>query len=311
VWAFEATPGRTSGGTLAVTVGALLGLAAGLGLWAALVAAGWAYASALTVAAVTAGHGALLSASLAWAASAAPGWKCEAAGRATPEASLWGKCEAAGRATPEASLRETCEAAGRAMPEALVSIALLALGAACAAVGPGGAVAHLVLPAWLLLVARCGRLAALGVRRPATAGSMVAGLGLGTALGGHLLLSATLTLGYRVRQDGLGAYLAALAYDVGANVPSSELFFRGVLFDQIQRRWSFLAGAAIATTAYLLRFLLDPRLPGTTEALVGGVVYLSLLSFGNCWLFWWSGSLVPALASALVFFTAYRMLAVG
>jgi hypothetical protein len=318
VWAFETASGKASGGTLAVTVGALLGLAAGLGLWAALVVAGWAAESALKVAAVTAGHGALLSASLGWAAAARSVWKCEAAGRATPEASLrrW-KCEAAGRATPEASLRWKCEAAGRATPEAsrewgfiagpaLVAIALLALGAVCAAVGPGGAVAHLVLPAWLLLVARCGRLAALGVRRPAPAASM-----LGAALGGHLLLSATLTLGYRVRQDGLGTYLAALAYDVGANVPSSELFFRGVLFDQIQRRWSFLAGAAIATAAYLLRFLLDPRLPGTTEALVGGVVYLSLLSFGNCWLFWWSGSLMPALASALVFFTAYRMLAVG
>ena len=135
--------------------------------------------------------------------------------------------------------------------------------------------------------------------------------GLGAALGGHLLLSATLTLGYRVRQDGLGAYLAALAYDVGANVPSSELFFRGVLFDHIQRRWSFVAGAAVATAAYLLRFLLDPRLPGTTEAVVGGVVYLSLLSFGNCWVFWWSGSLIPALVSALAFFASYRMLTAG
>ena len=162
-----------------------------------------------------------------------------------------------------------------------------------ATLGPGGAFAYLALPLWLALLAGRGRLSAVGVRRPERGIAILVGLGLGAALGGHLLLSATLSLGYRVRQDGLGAYLATFAYDVGANVPSSELFFRGVLFDHLQRRWSFVTGAAVATAAYLVRYLLDPRLPGTTEAMVGGVVYLSLLSLGNCWVFWWSGSLIP------------------
>lgn len=267
MWALEAAAHHTEGSSRAVWLGAALGLGGGLVLGAALVAAGWRSVSALKVAAVTAGHGALLGASL-------------------------------GRT-------------GRVTGRALVSLALLALGATGAAQGPGGAVAHLALPAWLGLMARGGRLAALGVSWPAPVVSVLAGFGLGAALGSHLLLSATLTLGYRARQDGLVAYLAALAYDVGANVPSSELFFRGLLFDHVQRRWSFVAGATVATAAYLLRFLLDPRLPGTTEAVFGGVVYLSLLSLGNCWLFWWSGSLIPALVGAFAFFAMYRTLAVG
>jgi hypothetical protein len=254
--------------------GALLGLACGLGWWAALAVFGWAGSQALGLGAVVAGHGALLGAGLGRAVTvSAPGWPLAGA--------------------------------------VLVTAGLLALGATGAVFGPGGALMYLAIPAWLLLLAWWGRLSAVGVRRPEPLAAMLAGLGLGAALGGHLLLSATLTLGYRVRHDGLGAYLAALAYDIGANVPSGELFFRGVLFDHLQRRWSFLAGAGLATAAYLVRYLLDPRLPGTTEAVVGGVVYLSLVSFGNCWLFWWSGSLIPSLVGALVFFACYRLLAGG
>jgi hypothetical protein len=193
----------------------------------------------------------------------------------------------------------------------LVTSGLLGLGATGAALGSGWVLAHLALPAWLLLISGRGRLSAVGLRPPAPVGATLVGFGLGAALGGHLLLSATLSLGYRVRQDGLGAYLAALAYDVGANVPSSELFFRGLLFDHLQRRRSFVTAAAGTTAAYLVRYLLDPRLPGTTEAMVGGVVYLSLLSLGNCWVLWWSGSLIPALMSAVAFFASYRMLTAG
>lgn len=252
----------------------LLGLAAGLGLCAALVGVGWIPRGSLGVAAVTAGHGALLSLSLGRAA-AVGGWAW------TPN---W---------------------------PALGTIALLGLGAGGATLGPGGAVAHLALPVWLLVLAGGGRLAALGMSCPVPIPATLAGLGMGTFLGAHLLLSAPLTVGYRLRQDGLAAWLGAFAYDLGANVPSSELFFRGALFDHVQRRRSLAAGALVATAAYVLRYLLDPRLPGTTEAVVAAIVYLSLLSLGNCWLFWWSGSLVPALASALVFFAAYRALGVG
>jgi hypothetical protein len=226
----------------------------------------------LGVAAVTAAHGALLSASLGRAAAL-------------------GAWPAAGAVT--------------------LTIALLALGAGGAALGPGGAVAHVLLPAWLLGLAARGRLTALGLRRPLAGAWLLAGAGLGAALGGHLLLSAALTLGYRLRHDGLASYLAALAYDLGANVPSGELFFRGVLFDHLQRRRSFTAGAAVATGAYLGRYLLDPRLPATVETITGAVLYLSLLSLGNCWLVWRSGNLGPALASSLAFFAAYRALAIA
>ena len=41
--------------------------------------------------------------------------------------------------------------------------------------------------------------------------------------------------------------LAALAYDVGANVLAAECFFRGALFNRAQRRWSFAAAAALAS----------------------------------------------------------------
>jgi hypothetical protein len=44
------------------------------------------------------------------------------------------------------------------------------------------------------------------------------------------------------------------------------------------------------------------------EVLTGATIYLTLLSAANSWLFWWSGSLLPALASALAFFAAYRLL---
>lgn len=253
--------------------GAVLGLASGVGLWAAFTTFGWVGPRALGIGAVVAGHSALLGATLGRAAATTP--------------------------------------AGRLTASILITTGLLGLGATGAALGSGGALAYLALPAWLLLLAGRGRLSAVGMRRPAPASAVLVGLALGAALGGHLLLSATLSLGYRLGQDGLGVYLATFAYDVGANVPSSELFFRGVLFDHLQRRWSFLTGAAVATVAYLARYLLDPRLPGTTEAMVGGVVYLSLLSLGNCWTFWWSGSVIPALVSALAFFASYRMLTAG
>src|SRR5438477_400486 len=57
-----------------------------------------------------------------------------------------------------------------------------------------------------------------------------------------------------------------------------------------------------------LRYLVDPLLPMRAELVVGAVFYLALLGAINCWLLWWSESLVPGLLSALIFFTAYRAL---
>ena len=64
----------------------------------------------------------------------------------------------------------------------------------------------------------------------------------------------------------------------------------------------------LATAAYVLRYLVDPLLPMRVELVVGAVFYLALLGAINCWLLWWSESLVPGLLSALIFFTAYRAL---
>jgi hypothetical protein len=44
---------------------------------------------------------------------------------------------------------------------------------------------------------------------------------------------------------------------------------------------------------------------------IGMVFYLSLVSVANCWLLRWSGSLVPAFATSLLFFAAYRLLETG
>jgi len=79
-------------------------------------------------------------------------------------------------------------------------------------------------------------------------------------------------------------------------------------FRRGERRWSFAAAATVATIAYVLRYLVDPLLPKSAGLMVGAVFYLALLSGVNCWLLSWSGSLLPGLVSATIFFAAYRTL---
>lgn len=190
---------------------------------------------------------------------------------------------------------------------AVITLTLVAVGTAAASVDSRGPILYLVVLVWLSWLAARGRLAPLGVRAASTRAVLV-GVLSGAALGAHVLLSAAFTLGHRLRSDGPDAWLLALAYDAGVNVPAAELFVRGVVFDRLQRQVSLAAGAVVATLLYLVRFLPDPRLPATAEVLAGATLYLTLLSLVNSWLFWWSGSLVPGLASALVFFAAYRLL---
>jgi len=133
---------------------------------------------------------------------------------------------------------------------------------------------------------------------------------VGTGLSGHLLVSASRTLGVHIRVDHAAEALAAIAYDVGANVLAGECFFRGALFNRAERRWSFAAASTVATSAYLLRYLVDPLLPKSVELMIGAVFYLALLGAMNCWLLSSSGSLVPGLVSASIFFAAYRTLGV-
>jgi hypothetical protein len=193
----------------------------------------------------------------------------------------------------------------------VIAIVLLAAAAAAATAGPAGALAYLSVPLWIAWLARGRRLAALGLAGPVSRRALLAAVTLGAFLGGHLLVSASLTLDVRVRPDRVAGILAGLAYDVGANVLAAECFFRGALFNRAQRRWSFVAGLALATAAYVGRYLVDPLRPKSVEWLVGATFYLTLLSAGNCWLFWWSGSLVPGVVGAVIFFTAYRLLGTG
>lgn len=252
-----------------------LGLVAGLGVCAAMTAAGWFPPGVLRVAAVTTGHGLLLGTALGWAAA------------------------------------ESRQAWKAAAPALLSAVSLLALAATAATLDPCGALAYLAIPAWLALLARRGRLAPLGVVPPRPRAAIALGVALGAVLGSHLVVSAVLTLRDALRGDGVVLYLGAVAYDVGANVPSGEAFFRGALFNRLQHRWSFWAAATLSTAAYLARYLIDPLLPKTVEAVVAAFIYLALLSVGNAGLLWWSGSLLPGVLSALVFFAAYRLLVLG
>jgi len=191
---------------------------------------------------------------------------------------------------------------------AALAAGLIVLAAAASGLAPFGPLAYLAPPIWIGVLARGGRLAALGLPGPVGLKGVGAGLLIGMLLGGHLLVSASGTLGLQIRVPAMREALAALAYDVGANVLAAECFFRGALFNRAQRRWSFAAAVTLATAAYVLRYLIDPLLPMRVELVVGAVFYLALLGAINCWLLWWSESLVPGLLSALIFFAAYRAL---
>jgi hypothetical protein len=157
-----------------------------------------------------------------------------------------------------------------------------------------------------------------GVRHPALRGiglgstgglrHLALGLAAGTFLGGHLLLSASLTLGYAVRVGSPSRYLAAVAYDIGANALSAEWLFRGALFSRWWRRWEFWPAGGMSTALAVGRYLVDPALPPTVEVRAGAVFYTALLGVSACELRAWSGSLLPGYFASVVFFAAYRML---
>src|SRR5262249_15409842 len=107
--------------------------------------------------------------------------------------------------------------------------------------------------------------------------ALALGVAAGTSLGVHLLISASLTFGYSIRVDDVGAYLAAVAYDVGASALTTEWLFRGAVFSQCWRRWEFWPAAGVSTAVMLGRYLLDPALPTSLEVRAGAVFYLSLL----------------------------------
>jgi hypothetical protein len=192
----------------------------------------------------------------------------------------------------------------------LVVVSLLAIAAGLSRGGAAGALAYLLVPAAVWHFARRGRgLGAMGITAPVSLQAAVVGLLMGLCLGGHLLFSASRTLGYAIGGVSVEAYLIAVAYDVGANVVSAECFFRGTLFDGIQRRSTFWLAAGSSTLAEVVRYLLDPSLARSVEAITGAVFYIALLGMASCALFRWSGSLVPGALGRLGFFAAYRSLA--
>jgi CAAX prenyl protease-like protein len=172
-----------------------------------------------------------------------------------------------------------------------------------------GGLLYLLVP--LAVVGEAARVPALrdaGVRLTAGLRSLTLGLAAGAVLGCHLLLTASLTLGYAVRLDDAMAYVSVAAYDAGANALTAEWLFRGALLSRLWRRWDFWPSAAVSTALVVGRYLLDPTLPSTIEVKVGAVFYMSLLGVTSCALRASSASLLPGYLATLVFFLAYRML---
>lgn len=274
MWALE-QPATSPGGPIfrGTPRALILALVGGWLVIAGLTAAGWVPASVLRVAAITAAHGGLLATALAWGAAAG----------------------------------------GVPLPRmtAVITVGLVAAGATGAALDERAAIVHLAAPAWLAALALRGHLLGLGLGPGIGLRGILGGAAIGALLGGHLLVSASQTLGHPLRSGGWRPLLALWSYDVGANIISAECFFRGALFNRLQRRRSFAVAAAVATGAVLLRYLVDPLLPRHVEVMAGALFYLTILGAVNCWLLWWSGSLVPGLIASWVFFLAYRVLAVG
>jgi len=191
----------------------------------------------------------------------------------------------------------------RAAP--LMATILVFVGAVGATLSPFGVIAYLAAPVWLLMQRH--RFPPFGLKRPPI-GICAAGAAVGALLGAHLLLTASLTLGYGVRVPTAAHLMSWLAYDAGANVLTTEAFFRGALLDRAQRRWPFAMASALVALLCLARYFVDPLLPHSLEVMAGAVFYLTLLSLANCWMYWRSGSIVPGIAAGVAFFACYRLL---
>ena len=189
------------------------------------------------------------------------------------------------------------------------ALLLAALAARASLAGP---LVYLLVPLVLARDAPPWRssLARIGWRLPREPRAIFLGAAAGAFLGLHLIIAASLTLGYTVVVPGGGRYLAALAYDIGANALTAEWLFRGAIFSALWRRWSFWPAAAVSTACALVRYVLDPALPQAVEAVAGATFYLSLLGLACCALRAWSGSLVPGYVATVAFFAAYRTLLV-
>ena len=166
-----------------------------------------------------------------------------------------------------------------------------------------------LLPLWIVILGRrIPDLHRLGLRPPYKFWMLPAGVGVGGFLGLHVLVTGSRMMRYRVAISPVGPWIAALAYDLGVNVVTAELLFRGAFFTAWWRRWGFWPAAILSTALSLLRYLVDPRLPKDWDVLAGASFYLLLLGLAGCALVRLSGSLFPSGLAALVFFACYRAL---
>jgi len=176
--------------------------------------------------------------------------------------------------------------------------------------GTGGwaPLAYLAVPVALIAeLRRRGDLRSIGIAWPPVRGALV-GLAVGAFLGVHLLVAASRTFGHGVRVDAPGAYLGAIAYDVGLSALTAEWLFRGALFSRWWRQWPFGTAAALSVGCAVLRYVLDPNLPPAVEMRLGAAFYTGLLGWTACSLRAWSGSLLPGYLATATFFLAYRAL---
>src|SRR5262249_4361578 len=114
------------------------------------------------------------------------------------------------------------------------SVALI-VASVVARLSPAGAVAYLLVP---LVVARDaafwpGPLDVFAGRVLQGWRATLVGAASGAFLGLHLLFAASLMLGYHVEVPNARRYLAAVAYDVGANALTVEWLFRGGIFSTL------------------------------------------------------------------------------
>ena len=196
--------------------------------------------------------------------------------------------------------------AGVGLAESSIVIVLLGLARTLVTLHPLGALAFLAIPIWLARLAIADRLTRLGLGRPWPWGAAALGALVGSALALHLVTTASRTLGYGLHLHPT-AFVQAFGYDIGANVLSAELFFRGALLQHAWRRWSFTAAVTLATTASTVRYCVDPFV-ANAELRLGAAVYMALLGVINAVLARWSGSVLPGMVAAVVFFACYRLL---
>ncbi|HLC40596.1 MAG TPA: CPBP family glutamic-type intramembrane protease [Methylomirabilota bacterium] len=190
----------------------------------------------------------------------------------------------------------------------LPALASLLAGGVLSLLGPWWGWSLITLPVWLgFLSTREPAIRTLGLRLPHERWMLPAGAAIGGLLGVHLLVAASRALGYRVALFPLGPVLANLSYDLGVNLVTAELLFRGALFGDWWRRYGFWPAAVLSTSFSVLRYLIDPRLPGQLDALAGASFYLFLLGIAGCMLVRLSGSLFPSALASLFFFAAYRL----